>query len=238
MNALQRIPDWFYGTSVGKKMQQEEQRKLTGERQEHIAAISAARKDLAANLPALEQAVKKAVADFKAAHDALKAAEADVTRAKGAYGRGVNQAEGCISRHEQALADTVDPRIPEMVAKVRELHYHEQRQRYAVQHEATGQYGGISGNPMVRVSTNARARAERLKAILAAISTVEALRYSPNTDVAEDFKAILANLPSADKMESIGVKEHEQGDHDVSDKPRSWMHKWQEDLETKTTVRL
>ena len=229
---LQKIPEWFYGTPVGKKMQKEEQQKLTGERQEHIAAIDAARKQLAAESPALEKAVKKAVADFEIAHAALKAAEAVVARAKTARYKVVDKIERSIGRHEQALADTADPRIPEMVVKLHELHRHERRQHCAVQHEETGMYHEISGNPFVRVLTNAQARADRLHAICAAFSTVEEFRYSPNTDVAEEFKAILAKLPAADKMESIGVKERQEGDRDVSDSPRSWAHRWKDDPET------
>ena len=233
MNALQKIPDWFYGTSVGKKMQQEQQRKIAGERKEHIAAIEVARSLSAAKLPALEKAVKKAEADFKAAHDALKATETGVVRAKGAYGRVVNQAEGLIRQHQQALAETADPRIPEMVAELRELHWRERRQRYAVKLEETGEYGVLSGQPFVRVFTNAQARADRLKAILTAITAAEGLRYSPNTNVAEEFEAILTNLPTGEEMQLAGVKEKQQGDrdHDPSDRPRPWVHKWKDDPE-------
>ncbi len=207
MNALQKIPAWFYGTPVGKKMQENDARQVAQERQEHVDAIKKLRSEGKRELAKLEDPrLAKATKALAEAKTAVKAAEEEFNAASNAKRAAVSSIETGVNHHEKMLRETADPAIDEFIASIQ------------------------------RQWSKRRRPASRVEAFRVARGQAEQLKLMAYTDVIAELEKIGKTIPAIDDTIQRHKSALAEAEYYDDDRPRPWIHAWMRDPKPEPAV--
>ncbi len=203
---LQKIPEWFYGTSVGKKMRENDARQVAQERQEHVDAIKRLRSEGKRELAKLDPRLAKATKALAEAKTAAKATEEEFNGASNAKRASVSSIKSGITQHEKALCETADPAIDEFIASIQ------------------------------RQWSKRRRPASRVEAFRVARGQAEQLKLMAYTDVIAELEKIGKTIPAIDDTIQRHKSVLAEAEYYDDDRPRPWIHAWMRDPKPEPAV--
>ena len=178
---LQKIPEWFYGTPVGKKMRENDARQVAQGRQEHVDAIKKLQSEGKRALAKLDPRLDKAAKALAEAKTVAKAAEQEFNTASNAKRVAMSPVETEVKLHEKVLRETADPAIGEFIEWIRTQW------------------------------TNRRYSRGRVDELRKAVAAAEQLKLTAYTDVQAEIEKITKAIPPiADRIVRRHFEENEE----------------------------